>query len=71
MSAPRFPVRVGVLVWPQVGSWEQIREAVVAADRAGVDSIWTWVRCEVTRIAGHAETCSCVRVGTCVEARRV
>jgi alkanesulfonate monooxygenase SsuD/methylene tetrahydromethanopterin reductase-like flavin-dependent oxidoreductase (luciferase family) len=42
MSAPRFPVRVGVLIWPQVGSWEQIREAAVAADRAGVDSIWTW-----------------------------
>jgi alkanesulfonate monooxygenase SsuD/methylene tetrahydromethanopterin reductase-like flavin-dependent oxidoreductase (luciferase family) len=42
MSAPRFPIRVGALIWPQVGSWEQIREAASAADRAGLDSIWTW-----------------------------
>jgi alkanesulfonate monooxygenase SsuD/methylene tetrahydromethanopterin reductase-like flavin-dependent oxidoreductase (luciferase family) len=42
MNAPRFPIRVGALIWPQVGSWEQIREAAVAADRVGLDSIWTW-----------------------------
>ena len=42
MTAPRFPIRIGALVWPQVGTWEQVRDAAVAADRAGLDSIWTW-----------------------------
>jgi Coenzyme F420-dependent N5,N10-methylene tetrahydromethanopterin reductase and related flavin-dependent oxidoreductases len=42
MAAPRFPIRVGTLIWPQVGSWQQIHDAAVAADRAGLDSIWTW-----------------------------
>jgi len=42
MTEPRFPIRVGALIWPQGGSWEQMRDAAVAADRAGLDSIWTW-----------------------------
>jgi len=41
MTAPRFPIRVGALIWPQGGSWEQMRDAAVAADRARLDSIWT------------------------------
>ena len=42
MTTPRFPVRVGGLIWPQVGSWQDIRTAATAADRAGLDSLWTW-----------------------------
>ncbi len=42
MSSTRFPVRVGTLIWPQVGTWQQIRDAAIAADRAGLDGIWTW-----------------------------
>ncbi len=42
MTAPRFPIEVGVLIWPQVGSWQEIRATAVAADRAGLDAIWTW-----------------------------
>jgi alkanesulfonate monooxygenase SsuD/methylene tetrahydromethanopterin reductase-like flavin-dependent oxidoreductase (luciferase family) len=41
MSA-RHPVRIGVLLWPQTPSWPEIRDAAVRADRAGIDSIWTW-----------------------------
>ncbi len=39
--APR-PVRIGVLLWPQTPSWPEIRDAAARADRAGLDSIWTW-----------------------------
>src|SRR5512139_669524 len=42
MTTPRHPIRVGGLLWPQVGSWEDVRAAAIAADRAGLDSIWTW-----------------------------
>jgi alkanesulfonate monooxygenase SsuD/methylene tetrahydromethanopterin reductase-like flavin-dependent oxidoreductase (luciferase family) len=35
-------VRVGVLLWPQTGSWAPLRDAAVRADRAGLDSLWTW-----------------------------
>ncbi len=42
MAAPRFPIRIGAQIWPQVGSWDQIRDAAVAADRAGLDFISTW-----------------------------
>jgi alkanesulfonate monooxygenase SsuD/methylene tetrahydromethanopterin reductase-like flavin-dependent oxidoreductase (luciferase family) len=42
MSSTRFPVRVGGLIWPQAGSWQDIRTAAIAADRAGLDSLWTW-----------------------------
>ena len=42
MSTTRHPVRIGVLLWPQTASWPEIRDAAVRADRAGIDSIWTW-----------------------------
>jgi alkanesulfonate monooxygenase SsuD/methylene tetrahydromethanopterin reductase-like flavin-dependent oxidoreductase (luciferase family) len=42
MSGYRTPLTVGVNLWPQDGSWTQYREAVQAADQAGVDSVWTW-----------------------------
>ncbi len=43
-SAPAslHPVRVGALLWPQTPSWPELREAAVRADRAGLDSLWTW-----------------------------
>lgn len=42
MSSTRYPIRVGGLIWPQLGTWQQVRDAAVAADTAGLDSIWTW-----------------------------
>jgi alkanesulfonate monooxygenase SsuD/methylene tetrahydromethanopterin reductase-like flavin-dependent oxidoreductase (luciferase family) len=42
MNEPRFPIRVGIQIWLQVGSWKQIHQAAIAADRAGLDSIWAW-----------------------------
>lgn len=36
------PVRIGVLLWPQVSSWAEIRDAAVRAERAGASSLWTW-----------------------------
>lgn len=42
MSPTRHPVRIGVLLWPQTDSWPEIRDAAARADRAGVDSLWTW-----------------------------
>jgi alkanesulfonate monooxygenase SsuD/methylene tetrahydromethanopterin reductase-like flavin-dependent oxidoreductase (luciferase family) len=41
-SASRFPIRVGALLWPQVPSWDVLRDAAMLADRAGLDSLWTW-----------------------------
>ena len=38
----RHPIRVGALLWPQRTTWPLLRDAVVAADAAGVDSLWTW-----------------------------
>jgi alkanesulfonate monooxygenase SsuD/methylene tetrahydromethanopterin reductase-like flavin-dependent oxidoreductase (luciferase family) len=38
----RHPVRVGALLWPQKTTWAEIRDAVVRADAAGLDSLWTW-----------------------------
>src|SRR3954471_15044503 len=35
-------VRVGALLWPQTGSWSVLRDAAGRADRAGLDSLWTW-----------------------------
>ncbi|HXI81672.1 MAG TPA: LLM class flavin-dependent oxidoreductase [Verrucomicrobiae bacterium] len=35
-------VRVGALLWPQTGSWAPLRDAAIRADRAGLDSLWTW-----------------------------
>lgn len=42
MSSTRYPIRVGGLIWPQLGTWQQVRDAAVAADTVGLDSIWTW-----------------------------
>ena len=33
---------IGVNLWPQDGTWPELRDAALAADRAGVDSLWTW-----------------------------
>ncbi|HET7678067.1 MAG TPA: LLM class flavin-dependent oxidoreductase [Candidatus Limnocylindrales bacterium] len=38
----RHPIKVGALLWPQATDWPAMRDAAVAADRAGVDSLWTW-----------------------------
>jgi F420-dependent oxidoreductase-like protein len=35
-------VKVGALLWPQTNSWSVLRDAAVRADRAGLDSLWTW-----------------------------
>jgi alkanesulfonate monooxygenase SsuD/methylene tetrahydromethanopterin reductase-like flavin-dependent oxidoreductase (luciferase family) len=35
-------VRVGALLWPQTDGWPAIRDAAVRADKAGLDSLWTW-----------------------------
>ena len=35
-------VRVGALLWPQTNRWPALREAALRADRAGLDSLWTW-----------------------------
>jgi F420-dependent oxidoreductase-like protein len=35
-------IRVGALLWPQTGSWKVLRDAAIRADRAGLDSLWTW-----------------------------
>jgi F420-dependent oxidoreductase-like protein len=35
-------VRVGALLWPQTNSWPTLRDAAIRADRAGLDSLWTW-----------------------------
>ena len=35
-------VKIGALLWPQTDSWPAIRDAAVRADRAGLDSLWTW-----------------------------
>jgi len=35
-------IRVGALLWPQTDSWPELRDAALRADRAGVNSLWTW-----------------------------
>src|SRR5205814_5617316 len=35
-------IRVGALLWPQTSSWPVLRDAAVRADKAGLDSLWTW-----------------------------
>ena len=42
MSPARHPVRIGALLWPQTPEWSSLRDAAVAVDRAGLDSLWTW-----------------------------
>src|SRR6266516_191760 len=39
--APRR-VNLGVLAWPQYTDWASLRDAGAAADRVGLDSLWTW-----------------------------
>ena len=38
---PHAPA-VGLNLFAQDGSWAQLRDAAMAADRAGVDSLWIW-----------------------------
>jgi F420-dependent oxidoreductase-like protein len=35
-------VKIGALLWPQTDSWPALRDAALRADRAGLDSLWTW-----------------------------
>ena len=35
-------VKLGVLLWPQSATWAPVRDAALRAERAGVDSLWTW-----------------------------
>ena len=35
-------IKIGALLWPQTNSWPALRDAAVRADRAGLDSLWTW-----------------------------
>jgi F420-dependent oxidoreductase-like protein len=36
------PVKFGLQLWPQRTTWPEYREAALAAESAGWDSIWTW-----------------------------
>ncbi len=38
----RYPVRVGVLLWPQQAEWRQLSAAARLANSVGLDSLWTW-----------------------------
>ena len=38
----RYPIRTGVLIWPQHTDWPQMSEFARLADEAGLDSLWTW-----------------------------
>ena len=35
-------MKIGALLWPQTDDWRLFREAAVRADKAGLDSLWTW-----------------------------
>ena len=35
-------VRFGLQLWPQATTWPEVRDAAIAAEAAGWDSIWTW-----------------------------
>ena len=35
-------VRFGLQLWPQATTWPEVRDAAIAAEGAGWDSIWTW-----------------------------
>ena len=43
-------IRFGAQLWSQATDWQGFLEAALSAEAAGWDSVWTWVRCEVTRI---------------------
>lgn len=36
------PPTIGLNLWPQDGTWAELREAALTADRLGIDSLWTW-----------------------------
>jgi alkanesulfonate monooxygenase SsuD/methylene tetrahydromethanopterin reductase-like flavin-dependent oxidoreductase (luciferase family) len=36
------PIKLGVLLWNQRAEWSELRDAAIAADELGYDSIWTW-----------------------------
>ena len=38
----RYPIRVGILLWPQRTDWAPFSESARLADQAGLDSLWTW-----------------------------
>jgi alkanesulfonate monooxygenase SsuD/methylene tetrahydromethanopterin reductase-like flavin-dependent oxidoreductase (luciferase family) len=74
-------VRFGLQLWPQSTTWPEVRDAAVAAEAAGWDSIWTWDHLLAiqgpwrqpiyegwTFLAGVASITSRVRVGLMVGA---
>lgn len=38
----RYPIRVGILLWPQQTDWEHLDGTARLADSVGIDSLWTW-----------------------------
>ena len=36
------PIRFGLQLWPQQTTWPEYRDAALAAEAAGWDSVWTW-----------------------------
>lgn len=40
MESSAAPVKLGALLWTQRTDWDGLRDAAVAADRAGFDSLW-------------------------------
>jgi F420-dependent oxidoreductase-like protein len=74
-------VKFGLQLWPQSTTWSEAREAAIAAEAAGWDSIWTWDHLLAiqgpwqqpiyegwTFLAGIASSTSRVRVGLMVGA---
>lgn len=41
-TAGARPIRFGLLAWPQATDWPGLRDAAVAADAVGWDSVWVW-----------------------------
>ena len=39
-AAPPHPIRIGAAFWIQRTDWPSLRDAVVAAERSGADSLW-------------------------------
>ena len=37
-----MPMRFGLQLWSQTTTWPDFRDAALAAERAGWDSVWTW-----------------------------
>ena len=42
MTGAATSVRFGLLAWPQATDWPPLRDAALAADAAGWDSVWVW-----------------------------